>query len=928
VQDFGPVAVNSSSGAMTFTLANMLTSASTVTVQSVTASGDFILTTNNTGGAPCVGSLAATASCFVQVVFAPTSTGTRNGALTVVTSGGTVTAALTGYGLADPGLAINPIDLTFSNVPGQTATQQTLTLTNTGTSALTIGAPTASDPSFSVSSNCATLQPEVACTLTVGFTPQSATVAAKLSIPVTSTSNGQTTTAIYTIALSGAYTSVNAGLQIVANGVNYGSTQTGALGSARLFTVNNLTDKAMNVSLSLPRQFPLSAAAPCATLAAGGSCIFSVNFLPVIGGPLTGTVLAQGTPADGSAEVQALAYMQGYGAASGSLAITGNTIPNTPISFGQVTSGGTAQQVLTLTNNGTGNLTIRRITTEPPFFSTSTCGTALVPNASCSVTLTYAPIDEVLAGSNATPRSDTGALLLESDAISSPDTLVLGGVVTPLVSSEPATSAVLNAFTLSQSSLTFANTQIGNVSAAQIVMLTNTGTTTIHVLSTVVPTDFASTTTCGTLLPGAVCSFAVEFSPAAASSATVRSGTLEILSDAGTSLEFVSLIGTSQASALTLSPASLNFGTVNVGGTDALSVTVTNTGTAAVTFLGLTASGDYSVASGLCPAIGSTLPAGASCTLTVTFTPTATGTRTGTLSLASDATQLPLTVLLSGIAVEAQLQVTPGSLAFGDIDSGFSASLTLTLLNTGSASVTGIANTMSGANAAEFAVTGPCSTTTLAPNQGCTETVTFTPSATGASTATLTIASSDPNGPAIIALSGTGLKAGSFLLTVNGGIAATVTVASGTPGTYSLLLTPSNGYTGPVALTCTPITAGEYTTCSLLASTLTLGPSAMSSTVTITTITSDAGATIIALSGLLLMPFARRKRRSRKYFVALMSMILCGLAFASMSGCGGYSMGGSKALTTPAGTYQYQVTASSTSGAVVSSTVTLTLVVQ
>jgi hypothetical protein len=84
-----------------------------------------------------------------------------------------------------------------------------------------------------------------------------------------------------------------------------------------------------------------------------------VNFLPVIGGPLTGTVLAQGTPADGSAEVQALAYMQGYGAASGSLAITGNTIPNTPISFGQVTSGGTAQQVLTLTNNGTGNLTIR-----------------------------------------------------------------------------------------------------------------------------------------------------------------------------------------------------------------------------------------------------------------------------------------------------------------------------------------------------------------------------------------------------------------------------------------------------------------------------------------------------------------------------------------------------------------------------------------
>jgi hypothetical protein len=926
VQDFGPIAVHSSSGIMTFTLTNALASASAVTVQSVTVNGDFSIATNNSGGDSCVGPLASTASCFVQVAFSPTGVGDRTGTLTFVTAAGTVTAALSGYGSADAGLAINPTALTFENVPGPTPTQQTVVLSNTGAIALTIGPPSVSDPSFSVSSNCASLQPGVGCNLLVGFTPQTTPIAATLSIPVTSAANGQVT---YTVALSGGYTSVDAGLQVIANDVNYGSDPTGARGSIREFRINNLTARALNIGFSLPRQFPLESASPCPSLAAGGSCNFSVSFLPVIGGPQTGTVLVQGTPTDGSAEMEALAYMQGYGAAVGSLAITGNTVPNSSLNFGQVMSGQTAQQVLTLTNNGTGSLTIRRITSEPPFQSISNCGSTLPPNISCNVTLTYAPIDEVLSSSTATPRFDESVLTIESDAISSPDILPMGGSVIPVVSSDPATSAILNSFILSENALTFASTQIGNISEAQTVVLTNTGTTAIHVLSTTVSTDFVSTSTCSTLLPGAACSFVLEFTPTAASTSTVRSGTLQILSDSGTSLEFISLLGTSTAASLTLSPASLNFGTVNVGQRATLSVSVTNSGTMPVTFLGLTASGDYSYSAGSCPAIGSKLAVGDQCVLTVTFMPSTVGTRTGTLSLTNDATQLPLTVALSGVAVEAQLQVTPGSLVFGGIDSGFSGALTLTLLNTGNANLTGLTNMIGGTNAADFAVTAPCSTTTLAPNQGCTETVTFTPSAIGARSATLTVSSSDPNGPATIPLSGSGLMAGSFILTVNGASAAAATVASGSPATYTLLLTPANGFNGPVALTCSPITAGEYTSCSLLASTLTLGSSALSSTATINTITSETGAIAVGLSSVLLAPFLLpwRKRQKKQKMRLLSAMIGCA-GLLILTGCGRPSMGGASFLTTPAGTYQYQVTASSTSGAVVSSTVTLTLVVQ
>jgi hypothetical protein len=924
-QDFGPVAINSTSAPMLFTLANLLTASASVTIQSVVVTGDFTLAVNNSGGASCTGLLVSTASCFVQVVFSPTAVGNRSGTLMVTTSAGTASSILTGYGSADPGLGINPTSLSFSNIPGPAAIEQSITLTNTGSSSLIVGSPSSSDPSFSATSNCSTLAAGAQCSLLVIFTPQAATVAATLSIPVTSTLNGQTTVTPYMVPLSGNYTSTDAGLQILPNSVNFGSEPTGSFGQTREFTLNNLSGKTVNVTLAMPRQFPLASSTTCPTLSPGASCSFSVSFLPITGGALTGTIYAEGVPTDHSASVQALAYMLGYGAASGNLSISGGSIPYSPIGFGQVTSGQSASQTLTLTNSGTGALTIHRITSQPPFFSTSNCGAILAANQSCSVTLTYSPIYEIATGSTSYARNDTGTLTIESDAITSPDSVTLSGSVEPIVSSNPANSAVLASFSLSESSLTFANTQIGGASTAQAVTLTNTGTTTIHVLSTMTSVDFTSTNTCTTLLPGATCSLTLQFTPTNGPS-SLRTGTLSILSDAATSLEFISLIGTTSASPLTITPSSLNFGTVNVGSSDTLSVSITNNAVAPVMFVGVATTGDYASSRGSCPANGSTLAAGSTCSLSVTFTPMAAGTRTGTLSLTNDATQLPLTVSLTGNAVQAQLQVTPGALAFGGIDVTYPATLTLTLLNIGSASVTGISNAVSGISVGDFVVTAPCSTTTLAPNQGCTETLTFTPSAMGLRMASLSIGSSDPNGPAVIALSGTGIQAGTFVLTVNGGSSATATVTSGQPAVYDLLATPTNGFAGNVALTCAPIVAAQYASCSLLSSTLSLSGGTQYSTATITTVTGKRLPGGVGLAALLLLPLAWMKRRKAFKYPAVLSLIL--LMLAGVIGCGGSSESKPALLYAPIGTYQYQVTASSTSGAPISSTVTLNLIVQ
>lgn len=922
-QDFGSVAVGSTSGNVDLPLTNALTSSSSVSIQSVQVSGDFLLVSASNGGTACTGVLAAAATCYAQLVFSPTATGERTGTLTVVTSGGTVSTGLSGFGLANPGFVLQPTSLDFESVPGSAATQQSVTISNTGSGTLTIGPPTSSDSTFTVSSTCGTLLPGMLCTVLVDFTPQAGNVSAALSIPVTAVVNGQNLTQTYNVPLTGNYAAANAGLEILPNEIDFGAGSVGEQGGVREFTLNNLSTQSLNISLQMPRNFPLAEISNCAVLPAGGSCSFSVSYLPSVSGAATGTVFAQGVAPSGTVVAQSLAYMLAYGAGSGDLSVSYGASDGAPLAFGQVTSGQQLQQIVTLSNTGTTPVTVRRLVSEPPFYSTSNCGAVLAAGASCTATVTYAPINEIASGSSqASGRTDTGTLVIESDAASSPDVVNLMGVAVPVTSPNPANPSVLAAYTLSQSALTFASTQVGNASAMQTVSLTNTGTIALHIVSMLAPQDFAATTSCSTLLPGGTCDVMVQFTPTTSGGDALRSGAVEILSDASNSLEYVSVVGGTSPASLTLSPASLDFGDVDLDRGATLPISVTNGSSAPVVFTGISATGDFSVVDGTCPANGSAFAAFTSCTLQVTFTPTLTGTRSGVLSIANSATSLPLTAALTGFGIQTQLQVSPAALNFGSIAEGATAQLMLTVTNSGTVPVTGITTSLSGVNASDFAVTVPCAQSTLTPGQSCNMTVAFTPSSVGQRNVTLAVNSSDPNGPQLVALSGNGVQGGSFLLTVNGATSSTATVTAGSPAVYALALTPVNGFTGAVALTCAPVVAAQYASCSLLSSTLTLNGAALSSTATINTITSHAGSGLVSFGAMLLVTLGLLKRKKVRFVLSGLVLVVVG----TISGCGG---GGQVAvLKTPPGTYQYTVTASSTTGLPVSSTVTLNLIVQ
>ncbi len=227
--------------------------------------------------------------------------------------------------------------------------------------------------------------------MTVTFTPASGPVNGVLTIPVSSTtSGGDTETTNLAVPLTGSYTTQNSGLEIVPNIADFGPQTTGAAGLTRQFTINNLTGAALSLNVALPRQFVL-AGAPCTGVAANGTCTFSATFLPMTNGSITGTITAVGAPNNG-ATVSGLGYMKGYGLGAGMLAITGNLQQGELVNFlgrchrGQL--GGTDADTSTNAASTT-PLTVRRATSQWPFLSTTTCGAAMAPGASCAVALTY-----------------------------------------------------------------------------------------------------------------------------------------------------------------------------------------------------------------------------------------------------------------------------------------------------------------------------------------------------------------------------------------------------------------------------------------------------------------------------------------------------------------------------------------------------------
>ena len=527
--------VGTSSSAQSVTLSN--TGSAVLSITSITTSGDFSQT--NTCGA----SLAASASCTLSVTFTPTASGSRSGSLTITdnASPATQTVSLTGTGTA-PVVGLSPTSLTFpAQLVGTSSSAQSVTLSNTGSAALSITSITTSGD-FSQTNTCgSSLAASASCTLSVTFKP---TATGTRTGVVTITDNASPAT--QTVSLTG--TGVDAPVvSLSPASLTFPAQQVGTSSKAQLVTLKNTGSATLRITrITVSGDF--SQTNPCgSSVAVGASCTLSVTFKPTAAGTRTGAV----TITDNATPSTQTISLTGTGTAPVvSLSPTSLTFP------AQKVGTSSSAQSVTLRNTGNASLTITSIKASGNFSQTNTCGASVAASASCTISVTFKPT---------ATGTRTGAVTITDNANPATQTVSLTGT--------GASAAVVS---LSPASLTFAAQQVGTTSNAQSVTLSNTGSEALGITSITASGDSSQTNTCGSsVAANASCTLSVTFEPTAAGAIT---GAVTIADDAVGSPQSVALTGTGEDFTFTAPPGSSTSATVSPGGTAGYTLSVVAVG--------------------------------------------------------------------------------------------------------------------------------------------------------------------------------------------------------------------------------------------------------------------------------------------------------------------------------------------------------------
>ena len=898
--DFGSQVVSTTSPPETITLANDGNVA--LMIFSITTSGDFSQT--NTCGA----SVAAHASCTIAITFTPTATGPRSGSITITDNDpGTQTVSLTGTGTA-PAVSLSPISLTFSPQPvGASSSPLSLTLANTGNATLTVTSISTSGD-FSQTNTCgSSVAANASCTINVTFKP---TAIGTRTGAVTVTDNASPAT--QTVSLTG--TGTAPAVTISPTSLSFPAQPVGTSSSPQSLTLTNTGNSTLTIT-SITASGDFFQTNTCgSSVAANASCAISVTFKPTAIGTRTGAV----TVTDNASHATQTVSLTG----SGVLAPIVSLSPTSLTFWSQAVGTSSTAQSITLKNTGKATLIISSIKTSGDFSQTNYCGTSVAAGLSCTIRVTFRPT---------TAGTRTGTVTITDNASPATQTVSLTGTgIGPVV-------------VLSPTSLTFASQTVGTSSSAQSVTLKNSGNATLSITRIRTTGDFSQTNYCGTsVAAGLSCTIRVTFRP---TTAGTRTGTVTITDNASPYTQTVSLTGTGIGPVAALSPASLTFASQTVGtSSSAQSITLKNSGNATLSITGIRTTGDFSQTN----TCGTSVAAGASCTIRVTFKPTATGTRIGAVTITDNAYPGTQNVGLTGTGGSTTtVTYSPTSLTFSAQTVGTtSAAQIVTLSNTGSATLS-IASISANGDSSQ---TNNCGSS-VATNASCTLNVAFSPTASGPRTGAIAVSDNADGSPHTVMLTGTGED---FFLTVPPGSSTAATISPGGTATYTLNIVGADGFNQNATFTCTG--APSEARCTVSPASVSLSRSSTNVTVTVAT-TAPSLATprhsplppfrparpgpwllwtmgLVASASLAWTIQSRMHPGAERSRAVLATFTVLSLVVLAMAACGGGG-GGSGPLSppsisgTPPGTYTLTVTATCSScSASLSHSVNLALEVQ
>ena len=442
---------------------------------------------------------------------------------------------------------------------------------------------------------------------------------------------------------------VFAGITASPTTLSFGSVTVNSTGTAMFVVTNNGRGSLpVESATSNHPQFIVSGPTLPMTLSAHGSVTFQVTFQPNSAATFSGTITVKAGPKSGQ-----IAHVSVSGTGLAAAAPPPATYLLSPsvssLVFGNQLVGTGASQSVSLSNTGTGSVTVSQVSYSGTGFSVNGFSGAvtLAAGQSLSLSVGFAP---------SAAGSVSGSISVVSTATNSPATISLSGTgVQPLITVVP-------------SSISFGSVITG-VHNTQTITVQNPGSATLSISQA--PLGGTGFTLSGLSLPlsvapGGSASFNVGFAPASAGS---FSGSLVLTSNAPSSPTSIVLSGTGVAatSQLSANPTSLSFGSLNTGTNATQTLTLTNSGNSSVTISQITPSGaGFSICAIGLPV---TLAAGQSTSCAVTFAPSSVGSASGSITVTSNATNSPLVIALSGtgtapVTYSVSLSWTPSSSSY------------------------------------------------------------------------------------------------------------------------------------------------------------------------------------------------------------------------------------------------------------------------
>ncbi|WP_161782621.1 choice-of-anchor D domain-containing protein [Halococcus sediminicola] len=629
-----------------------------------------------------------------------------------------------------PNIALSPATSDYGETLVGTNGTQTFTITNDGDSDLAVAGSTLTGSNadqFEITDGGGsfTLAPGDSHDVTVRFSP-TATGQQTATLDVASDDPDSPTVSS---TLSG--TGVQPTIGLTPTEHEYGSVPVDS-GDTQTFTVTNdgtapLSVTATRITGADADQFTVTAGGGQFTLAPGESHEVRVRFGPTSAGAKNAALEVVSEAADGGVLSAAL---------SGTGSQSNIVVEPASLAYGDVSNGDTSTQTFTVTNDGDAPLDVTGTSVEGgagEFTITDNGGPfTLAPGESREVTVQFAPTSTGAKNANVVVESDDGDQ--------------------PTVTVPVAGSSVAPGITISPTEHEYGDVATGSTNVTTFTV-TNDGTAPLSVSETTITGpnagEFAITDGSGafTLAPGESREIRVRFAP---TSVGAKSATLAVDNNAGETLT-AALSGTGTQSNVAVDSPSHDYGEVPNDRNATQTFTITNDGNgplsaSSVTIAGMDP-GSFTILSG---GGAFDLEPGESREIEVRFAPTTTGDKAAQLVVESDnADQPTLTIPLRGTSTEPDITLTPDARDYGDVPVESAETRAFVVRNDGSAPLSVSDVTIAGADAGEFTITDGGGSFELSPNETRTITVAFSPTSTGAKSATLEVASDDADSPTV-----------------------------------------------------------------------------------------------------------------------------------------------------------------------------------